>query len=450
MGAAACLLKEQGFEIEGADDKFGPPMSDYLVSTGIPCHYIDETESEFLKTFDLIVIGNMTQGDSERTRAIEELGVPFASFPTTLGALLLDEIPHVVGLSGTHGKTTTTYIGTQLFENLGAKPGYLVGGVIEGRESASLGDGKLFFIESDEYESCYFEKYSKFQNYCINDLVVTSIEFDHADFFESIESIKKEFLDLIQKVDKSFIINSDYPVVREILGSIEERKLPFFQYGKDFLGPLNICMTNNGSNFEIKFKDETLQFKTNLIGTHNIENLSSMILYALYLGYKAAEIDGAIKNLLMVKRRQEVRGRFRETTVIDDFAHHPRAVEGTIESIRIQYPDKKILVVFGASSATARSDLFQSEFIEALESADEVILPRPENSTNIQAVGDLDCDLMANELNAKGIVTTVVNDLTQLISELERKSDSDKIFLILSNSSCLGLWESRFVEELIN
>ncbi len=157
MGAAACLLKEKGYLVEGGDSNFYPPMSTYLESTGIPLHKVDQITREFLKSFDLIVVGNVIPKGGADATLIEELGVKFVSFPTAIGALVLSDV-NVVGIAGTHGKTTTTFFATQIFENIGADPGYLIGGVMEGRPSAKLGNGKYFFIESDEYDSAYFEK----------------------------------------------------------------------------------------------------------------------------------------------------------------------------------------------------------------------------------------------------------------------------------------------------
>ena len=188
MGAAACLLKEKGYEVEGGDTNFYPPMSTYLESTGIPLHKLEKIDQEFLKSFDLIVVGNVVPNGSPDARLIEELGVNFSSFPTAIGALVLSDV-NVIGIAGTHGKTTTTYFATQIFENLKADPGYLIGGVMVGRPSSKLGNGKYFFIESDEYDSAYFEKISKFRSYAIDNLILTSLEYDHADIFASVEAI---------------------------------------------------------------------------------------------------------------------------------------------------------------------------------------------------------------------------------------------------------------------
>ena len=186
MGACACILKEAGFEVEGADATFSPPMSTYLESTGIPCHPLDKVDKEFLQQYDLIVVGNSVPRVSDHASLIEECGVPFTSFPSVLGAYILKE-KNVIGIAGTHGKTTTTFFMTQLLENLGKKPGYFVGGIIDNRPPSTAGQDDFFVIESDEYDSAYFQKYSKFRLYELNSMILTSLEFDHADIYNSIE-----------------------------------------------------------------------------------------------------------------------------------------------------------------------------------------------------------------------------------------------------------------------
>ena len=176
MGAAATLLKEKGFEVEGGDVSFAPPMSDYLNEMNIPLINLEKVDQNYLSMFDLIIVGNAVPKMSEHAKKIEECGVPFASFPSSIGALVLNK-ENVVGIAGTHGKTTTTYLATQVFENLGVNCGYFIGGVIPGLPSARLGDGRYFFIESDEYDSSYFEKISKFRMYSIDHLILTSLEY---------------------------------------------------------------------------------------------------------------------------------------------------------------------------------------------------------------------------------------------------------------------------------
>lgn len=450
MGAAACLFKEKGFHVEGADTRFYPPMGDYLKATGIPLHRCEDLDSEFLQSFDLIVVGNVVAGTSAEARMIEELGVPFVSFPSALGALVLKDV-NVVGIAGTHGKTTTTYLLTQMFENLGTEPGYFIGGVIDGHPSSKLGSGKYFFIESDEYDSAYFEKISKFRMYAINHLILTSLEFDHADIFENLEAIKDQFRAGIPQVNKSFIFCDDYKASMELFdefrGTTADRIWSFYGEHSE-TGPRIIEMGPQGTRFTVKLKGKEEQFITNVIGQHNILNLTTGILFASNEGFTVEQIAKSIANLQMVKRRQEERGYYKGSLVIDDFAHHPRAVRVTVDAIKAKYPEKKLTVVFEAASATARSDIFQEEFEEAFGKVETTVLVKPPRPTSVKGVHDLNIHSMRAELVTEGKEAYVAETLEQLMSIINKKATQDNLFLVLSNGTCLGLWESDFTQKL--
>ena len=214
-------------------------------------------------------MGNVVPRSSEDARRLESLGVSLTSFPQALGGLLLSE-KKVVGISGTHGKTTTTYIGAQVFEQLGASPGYFIGGVLPDGPSAKLGEGELFFIESDEYDTAYFEKTSKFLHYDINHLILTSLEFDHADIFESPEAILNSFEKLFETDLEKKIIFSDDEMTKTLLKKFSVDRT----YGEqDDFGPNELKEFESGTSFNVAGK----HYQTNLKGSHNILNLTSII-----------------------------------------------------------------------------------------------------------------------------------------------------------------------------
>lgn len=447
MGAAAVLLQEKGYEIEGGDIKFYPPMGDYLKSTGIPLVELSKLDSDFYKKFDLIVVGNVVGGKSVEARFIEGLKIPFISFPEALGALVLSDV-NVVGIAGTHGKTTTTYLFTQVFENLGLHPGYFIGGVMAERPSSRLGDGKYFFIESDEYDSAYFEKVSKLRHYEIDHLILTSLEFDHGDIFKNVEEIKNQFKTILPRVAGSFIVNREYQASNELF--LENKiSAPIFYYGKGSeIGPFILELAQSGSTFSLLLNNKKEVFTTNVVGLHNILNLSTVILFAFNQGISLEKLRSAITNLKMVKRRQEYRGIYKGSIVVDDFAHHPRAVALTIDSVKLAYPERKIITIMEPNSATARSNIFQKEFPRALLNSDMVILAKPQTSTTIKDVKDLDCDQMARDLLENKKDVKLAKDLKTLRGFIDEVANKDSLLLILSNGTCLGLWESDFVSEL--
>lgn len=446
MGAAACLLREKGYEVEGADLNFFPPMSNYLESTGIPLHQLQDFDLNKLKDFDLIVVGNVVPRASEDARKIEDSNVPFCSFPAVLGAFVLHDF-NVVGIAGTHGKTTTTYFMSQVFEKLNASPGHFIGGVIEGMPSSKLGNGRYFFIESDEYDSAYFEKISKFRSYTLNHMILTSLEFDHADIFENIADIQKEFLPVLESMMGTIVANSSFPAVKELREKTTTKDWVYYGDNSEN-GPKIESHSQEGTTFSLKIKGNWESFQTNVIGHHNILNLSTCILYADSEGFEIHKIKSAVKELNLVKRRQELRGYYQSIPVIDDFAHHPRSVACTIEAIKTTWPEKEIVVAFEPNSATARSDIFQKEFSDALALADKVILAKPVRDTTVKSAHNMNYEQIKRELNEKQKTSEIATDLKHLRELIDLYIQKDSLLLVLSNGTCLDLWKSDFVKEL--
>lgn len=446
MGAAACLLKEDGYHVEGGDLNFYPPMSTYLESTGIPCKKLEEVSDEYLKEFDLIVVGNVVPRMSDDARRIENLGIPFTSFPSALGYLVLQK-QNVIGIAGTHGKTTTSFFMTQILEKLGKKPGYFIGGVIDGRPPSRLGDGSYFVIESDEYDSAYFEKFSKFRSYHIDHLIITSLEFDHADIFENLESIKDEFRALIPTVEGSHIYCENYPALPELAEEFKGKQVHWYGSSGEH-GPKIQKVDESGTTFSLNWNGEEKEFHTSMIGKHNIENIASCLIFCLNEGFSEDDIQKSISDLSLVKRRQEIRGTFKKAVIIDDFAHHPRAVEATLEAIKSRFPDKKLKVIFEPHSATARSSFFQEGFENSLIEADEVYITKLPRPTSAKGAVDLDVSKVVERAKNKGKESKVLSSTEEVIEVVKKAGEEESVILVLSNGTCLGFWQSDFMHEI--
>lgn len=444
MGACACLLKDNGFEVEGADQNFYPPMSTYLESTKIPLFELDEVDSEFLKKYDLIIVGNSVPRLSDGARMIEESGVKFTSFPSALGSLVLKD-KKVIGVAGTHGKTTTTFFLTQILHNLNIDTGYFVGGILNDRPPSYLGASDYFVIESDEYDSAYFQKFSKFRLYELDKMILTSLEFDHADIYNNVEEIEEEFEAVMPKLD---FVTADktYDSINKLHKKFSDLNWSFYN---DASGPKEITADSESTSFKLNINGCDYSFTTNIIGSHNIYNISACILLLINEGFEIEFIALAIKNLSLVKRRQENRGVYKGSIVIDDFAHHPRAISLTVDAIKTKYPDKNIVTVFEPISATARSSVFQEEFATSLMTSNDVIIAKNSLSTTAKNSNNLDCDKLVADLSKKCRSAKVVDSLTLLRSEIDNMASNENLFLILSNRSCLGLWESDFVKQII-
>lgn len=452
MGAGATLLKSVGKNVEGGDHAFNPPMGPYLESLKIPLFDLNDFDFSHLKKFDLVVIGNALWGKSEEARDIENVGVPFASLPDTLSGLVLDDL-NVIGISGTHGKTTTTYFLKQMFDNLGVNPGYMLGGALEGHEKiASYGDGHYFVIEADEYDCAYFQKEAKLRNYSIDHLILTSLEFDHADIYQSIDDIKKEFKELLKKLNHTFVLDENYEASRELWEEYEHQFKDGhkFLYGKDSeVGPYDITSKDNIWSFKLKIHGNEYSFSTNVYGHHNILNISACILLLFSLDYSIEEINESIKNLKMVKRRQEYKGKINQSLFIDDFAHHPSAVEVTLEAIKSKYPDHSVTVILEPMSASSRSNLFQKEYEKVLSKAQEVVILRPVKDNQIKNYKNLDvdkiCSLLTKNHQVEAKVVDHLEELTQVVEDKTQKHSNNKnVICFMSNYTCMGFWNSEY------
>jgi UDP-N-acetylmuramate: L-alanyl-gamma-D-glutamyl-meso-diaminopimelate ligase len=446
MGAAAVLLKQAGVDVYGADQTYYPPMSEFLQQTAIKLIDWPKVTEEFLKTFDLIVVGNVIGRNTETAIMIERLGVPFCSFPAALGAFVLNK-KEVIGIAGTHGKTTTTYMGAQIFEKLGEKPGFFIGGVLpDGRAMAQVGEGKYFFIESDEYDSSYFEKYSKFLSYQIDHLILTSLEFDHADIYRNLDEIVDQFKGLIPQLQKGhYIYESRYPATVELA--------QYYKTPHQHAYPADLTITHvseKGSHFSFSLEGKKYEWETNVIGEHNISNLTSILVFALLQKFSKEELQGAITDLKMVKRRQEVRGKFLGNDVIDDFAHHPTAIKLTLDGLRKRYPTKKVLTVFEPQSATSRSDIFQKDFAESFKASDVTILAMSAKANTVTSRGAFDGEKCIQDMREQGQLAYISHNLSELQDLLAQYLlPNEFVCVILSNGTCQGLWESDFVNKLV-
>jgi UDP-N-acetylmuramate: L-alanyl-gamma-D-glutamyl-meso-diaminopimelate ligase len=447
MGACACLFRENGFDVEGGDHLYYPPMSDFLEQSEITLHTLEDLGPEDYQKYDLIIVGNVVSGKSEQARFIEELGVPFTSFPSAMGSLLL-EPKNVVGICGTHGKTTTTYFMKQILEKATGKvPGFFIGGVLDEGVPASMGESDVFVIEADEYDSSYFQKISKFRLYELKNMILTSLEFDHADIFETIDDIKDEFKGSLKKGGRTIVVNEQYPAGLSLFSDYKEKFKSSQTYG--LRSPKIIEADSEGTRFSLNYQNEERPFETNICGIHNIENISAILLWCLSEGIEKSKLQNAVKSLNMVKRRQEERGKYKGALVIDDFAHHPKAIEVTLQGLKQKYKNQKIFVVLDPSSATGRSDLFQNEYPKSLSLADGLILAKPQKKTIALGRGDLNAEQVVKDW--KSLATgpsrcvKTVEELIQAINSLELDG---QVLAVLSNSTCLGLWERSFAQDL--
>ena len=365
MAGLSQILKESGHDVSGSDVQFYPPMSDYL--TNINIKTIQGYEAKLLPKADLYVIGNALSRGNESIEHILSKNLPYVSGPEILGRELKDR--NVYAVSGTHGKTSTAYMLTHILDYNGKDVGYLVGGISENfKNPARLGKHKSFVIEADEYDSAFFDKRSKFIHYYPNNLIINNIEFDHADIFDNLDDIKKQFHHLIKVIPNkgNIIYSKDDQNVCEVLSK----------------GYFCNLIQVNGENIKIDLTSKKLVVDNEtyilqdlpLIGEHNFRNYVAAILAAQIEGISINKSIESLKSFLGVKRRMEKVIEHNGIRVYDDFAHHPTAIKLSTKAVRDENPNKKILGIVELGSNTMSSGYHKDNLFNSLNYVDRTII----------------------------------------------------------------------------
>ncbi|MDB2604729.1 UDP-N-acetylmuramate:L-alanyl-gamma-D-glutamyl-meso-diaminopimelate ligase [Gammaproteobacteria bacterium] len=364
MGGLAQILKESGHEISGSDAQFYPPMSDHLNAMGVDM--IKGYSKDTLPKADLYVIGNALSRGNECVEFILDTKLPFKSGPEMLGDIL--KTKKVFAVSGTHGKTTTSYMLTHIFLDQGKDIGFLVGGISDNISgSASLGTDEIFVIEADEYDSAFFDKRSKFIHYSPSTLIINNIEFDHADIFDDLKDIKRQFHHLLKIIPSSgniIYFNNDSNT-QDVIN----------------MGYWSNLIKINDDKIKINFETEEIETIENkfslknlpLIGEHNFKNYICAILAAKTGGVKIEDSIDSLLKFQGVKRRLEFKGIHSGIKIYDDFAHHPSAIEASSKAIRKEFLSKKILGVIELASNTMSDGTHGDALIKSSNFFDEVI-----------------------------------------------------------------------------
>jgi UDP-N-acetylmuramate: L-alanyl-gamma-D-glutamyl-meso-diaminopimelate ligase len=364
MGGLAQILKESGHSISGSDNQFYPPMSGHLENLDV--EMIKGYSIKSMPDADLYIIGNVLSRGNECVEYILDNQLPFRSGPEMLGEILKNR--KVLAVSGTHGKTTTSYMLAHIFLNQGRDIGFLVGGVSEDiKGSASLGTDNIFVIEADEYDSAFFDKRSKFIHYSPSTLVINNIEFDHADIFDHLDDIKRQFHHLIKIIPSS----------GEVIYFSDDKN------SEDVISKGLWCKSTviNDNEIKISFEEQELEYKgiayslagLPLIGLHNFKNYIAAILAAKTDDIAINDSIESLKSFNGVKRRLEYKGKFSNIHLYDDFAHHPTAIMFSSQAIRMKYPEKKILGLIELGSNTMSGGSHGLELLDTVACLDNAV-----------------------------------------------------------------------------
>jgi UDP-N-acetylmuramate: L-alanyl-gamma-D-glutamyl-meso-diaminopimelate ligase len=441
MAALAGMLKTAGYRVTGSDANVYPPMSTILERQGISYRVGFRPENIESDT-DLVVIGNAVSKTNAEVLAVLERGIPYRSFPQALAEFFLnDRVPIVV--AGTHGKTTTGALAAWVLECAGLDPGFLIGGWVKNFDANSRpGTGRYFVVEGDEYDTAFFDKGPKFLHYRPHAAILTSIEFDHGDIYNSLDEIKDAFRKFVRLIPPDGILFAadGEPHVRDV---IRELSCPVSLYGLDSSARWHVEQVrfdSEGVSFRVMDGRRDLgPFRSPMVGRHNLMNALGVIGLASTLGLSADVIQKGIESFQGVKRRQEIVGEIKGVIVMDDFAHHPTAIRETLAGLRLKYPDHRIWAVFEPRSATSRRNTFQKEFSQAFDSADRIMIAdlfAPEKLSNEQR---LDPKRVVEDLLSLGKEAAFVPTADEIVRTIAPQLKSGDLVCVMSSGGFDGI-----------
>lgn len=453
MGSLAGLLKARGIEVTGSDKALYPPMSTALAGWQIPVTEGFSADNVLGRRPDLVVIGNAVRRDNPEARAAIDGGLPYRSFSDALYELAIDG-RHCLTVTGTHGKTTTTSLSAHLLAATGRDPSFLVGGIAENfGGSFHEGRGEHFVVEGDEYDTAFFDKTPKFLHYHPRTAIITSVEFDHADIYRDLDHVKSAFRELVAGMpsDGSIIAAIGHAGVRDV---VRDAPCPVVGYAVgDAGGPVSadrfahsVVGDEAGTRFVLESAGGPAQeVRIPMHGRFNVENAVAALSACERLGVPLPESIPALLSFRGVKRRQEIRGVAAGVTIVDDFAHHPTAVSGSVEALRSRFPGRRLIAVFEPRTNTSRRRVFQAEYRTALSRADRVVVFRVPDEPIYSATGEVTELFSADDLVAglvdSGVDAAAFDRVEEIVASIVRDRREGDVVLVMSNGGFGGIWE---------
>ncbi len=437
MGGLAVIARQLGCQVSGSDQNVYPPMSTQLEQQGI--QLMEGYSAKNLdNTPDLVIIGNALSRGNPEVEEVLNKGLKYVSGPQWLAEHVLHD-KWVLGVAGTHGKTTTTSMLSWILEHQGFKPGFLIGGIpLNFGISARLGESSFFVIEADEYDSAFFDKRSKFVHYRPRTAILNNLEYDHADIFPDLAAIKKQFHHLVRTVPgEGLIISPETDTnINDVLAMgcwTPQAKTSInghAAWNAQLIKP-------DGSEFDVVFENEKQGcVHWSLTGDHNVYNALSAIVAAKHVGVLPKDAISALAQFQNVKRRMEVIAKINNVTLYDDFAHHPTAIATTLDGLRKQVGDERIIAIVEPRSNTMRLGVHTETLAQSLNNADVAIIYQPEN---------MDWDLSALKQYAQNI--NICHSIDEIIVLIKQEVPAGGHFVLMSNGSFGGIY-ARLKNEL--
>lgn len=444
MGSVAAAMKNRGYRVTGSDQNVYPPMSTFLESQGVEITS-GFTASNIPDDADVIVVGNAISRGNEEAEAALDRKLLYVSLPEVLKEHFLRGKRNLV-MTGTHGKTTTSSILTWLLESAGANPSHMIGGIPTNMgQGARFTDSDFVVLEGDEYDTAFFDKRSKFLHYLPEVVVVNNIEFDHADIYDSIEDIKLTFRRLLNVVPRSGMafINGDDPNCLEVA---DGAPAPITKVG--FAESCDVQIQNvvyEGENSSFTLNGE--RYTIPMSGEFNVRNAAMAVCSALFSGFTTDVVRNGLLGFKGIARRQQLRGEERGIKVVDDFAHHPTAIDLAVDALRQKYSPNDLWVIFEPRSNTTRRNIFQKELASALARADKAIVAGVPDSSKVAEAERLSPQTLIEDVNARGTTGWFFETVDEIVEHVTDQAKEGDVVAVLSNGGFGGIHD-KILESL--
>jgi len=441
MAPLAGMLAERGYRVSGSDKGVYPPASTLLKSLGISWKE-GFREENLSPAPDLVVVGNAISRGNPELEVVLDRKIQYRSLPEVLKEFFLPGHDSIV-VTGTHGKTTTTAMLAWLFHVAGRRPDFLVGGVAENfGKSYGLEGGREFILEGDEYDSAFFDKGPKFLHYGPDDLIITSLEFDHADIYADLAAIELQFRRLVNLVPRRgrIVCWGESPTVCGVVSKAFCKVETYgFAPGNTWVAA-DVEFSDGATHFRaLRGGEERARIRLPMAGRHNVLNALAATAIGDGRGIPREAIQQAFSEFRSVARRMQIRGEVAGVTVVDDFAHHPTAIRATIEGARSRWPGHRLWVAFEPRSNTMRRRVFEAELSKALADADGVVLGAVNRADQLSDEERLSPERVVASLHAAGRPAEVIASSDAIAEYLGEESHEGDVILVLSNGSFDGL-----------